>query len=124
MAKSALLVRGGLRLILMTIAMLTISVDGNGSAVDDAGLVAREKQDNAGDVFGFGPLVEGGGGHGLTVDGGVDDAGEDGVDADAGAFGVGGEGVHEGYGCGFGGCVGGCSGSVIEGGFGGYVDYG
>lgn len=69
--------------------------------MDDACVVACEKEDDAGDVFGLGPLGEVGFGHGAAIGRRVDDAGQDRVGPDAGAEEIGGERIDERYGSGF-----------------------
>ena len=60
-------------------------VEGDGGAVDDAGLVAAEEEDYVGQIFRLGPGGEVRGGHGFAIGFGVDDIGEHGVDADSSA---------------------------------------
>jgi len=90
--------------------------------VDDASVVAREKEDDAGDVFGLGPLREVSLRHGAAIGRCVNDAWEYGVGAYTGAEEIGGERIDECDGSGFGGGVSGCAGGVIPGGFGRDVD--
>ena len=85
----------------MRCAALLISVDGDGGAVDGAGRVAGQEEDDAGEVFRRGPGGEVGIGHGAAVGGSVNDAGQDRVDAHAGTAYVGRERIHEGDGRGF-----------------------
>lgn len=64
--------------------------DWDGCTVNDARAVAGEEEHGFGDVFGLGPFCEIGVGHGFAVGFGVNDAGQDGVSANAGANEIGG----------------------------------
>src|SRR5579862_664391 len=94
-----------------------VSVDGYGCALYQMRVVATQKQNDARDFFRLRPFCKIGFGHGLAIRGRVDDARRYGIGAYAGAFKVRGKGIDHRDRRRFRRGIGGCSGSMVDGGF-------